>query len=260
MNQISIITICFNNLEELIKTCRSIETQEHKPYEHIIIDGSTNEDIKNYLATHTQPTYRKWLSEADKGISDAFNKGLMLATGNIIAYLNSGDIYYDNTILKLVQSTFIDNPSLQWVHGMLNMQRSGQWVLIGKPFEEKKVYRGMRSTFHPTMFVRKELFTTYSSFNLSYKIAMDYDFLVRIRHEKFAFINKPIVTFDPHGISNSRYVEGLQETRRAYETHVGRSWKLVLWQMRLKALHYLLSSPIGNFLYRLKKMLGKENW
>src|SRR5215210_2579347 len=99
---ITIITRCFNNLQELITTCSSIDRQTLKPYEHWIIDGSTNNEIKNYLLSNPLPDYRKWISEPDKGIADAFNKGLSRATGNIVNMLNSADYYVDETILQVV--------------------------------------------------------------------------------------------------------------------------------------------------------------
>ena len=78
MNRISIITICFNNLDDLKATCASVDGQTVHPYEHIIIDGSTKSDIKEFLENNPQPSYRKWLCERDKGISDAFNKGIRI--------------------------------------------------------------------------------------------------------------------------------------------------------------------------------------
>jgi len=91
MVRISIITICFNNLNELLLTLSSVDHQTHLPHEHIVIDGSTNPQIANYLNTHPQPDYRLWKSEPDEGISDAFNKGILKSTGDIIGTLNSGD-------------------------------------------------------------------------------------------------------------------------------------------------------------------------
>ena len=73
---ISIITICYNNLQELLTTLASVDRQSVTPYEHWIIDGSSDNEIKNYLQINIQPTYRKWISEKDNGIADAFNKGL----------------------------------------------------------------------------------------------------------------------------------------------------------------------------------------
>ncbi len=256
---ITIITICFNNLQELITTCTSVDKQLQKPNEHWIIDGSKNEQIKNYLTTTPQPIYRKWLSEPDKGIADAFNKGIKNASGDFIQFLNSGDVLYNEKVISIVQSTLQQNPTSKWLHGQLQMQRGGQQVIIGKPFEEKKVYRGMRSTFHPTMFVHQNLFKKYGNFNHQYKIAMDYDFLVRIRKEAFTFVAQPISIFDDTGVSSNNYITSLKEMKNVYESHCGKSLTVNLWQCRLKLLHTVLKTKFGKWLYSLKAKLKLEN-
>ncbi|MEP7323857.1 MAG: glycosyltransferase, partial [Saprospiraceae bacterium] len=216
MNRISIITICFNNRSELAKTIESIDSQTELPFEHWIIDGSTNSDINEYLNATPQPSYRYWLFERDQGISDAFNKGIQSSQGEIIQLLNSGDVLYDSSVLSVITQVFTTHPDITWCHGLINLFRGGHWVIIGKPFEPNKLYRGMRATFHPTMFVRKELFTSAGLFDLSLSIAMDYDLLIRIRKEPFHFVNIPIVSMDPGGISNSGYLDALKEIRKVY--------------------------------------------
>jgi glycosyltransferase involved in cell wall biosynthesis len=252
MPTIAIITICFNNIEELKATCQSVDMQDEKPYEHWIIDGSKNDTIKNYLQAIIQPSYRKWICEPDNGIADAFNKGIKNATGEYIQFLNSGDILYNEKILEKIQTTLVQNPTSKWLHGQLQMQRGGQRVIIGKPFDATKVYRGMRSTFHPTMFVHENLFAKYGNFSQSYKIAMDYDFLVRIRAEQFTFVAQPIAIFDDTGVSSNNYLASLKEMEIIYTSYCGKSFKLKVWQLRLKFLHYLLQTKVGNWLYWIK--------
>ena len=259
MLPISIITICFNNLEELIQTCASVDMQLLKPTEHIIIDGSTKPDIKNYLETTPQPPYRKWVCERDKGISDAFNKGILKATGDIDYILNSGDKMADETVLQRVTQTFEKDPSIMWCHGKLNLMRGGMWVAIGKPFERSKLYRGMRGTNHPTMYVRKELYEKHGLFDINFKYAMDYDFLCRIADEKFAFIDYPLATFDHTGVSSTGYLKAMHESYAGYRKYYGPSLKQTLWGWRLTILHYLLESSFGKFLFRMKVKMGKEN-
>jgi glycosyltransferase involved in cell wall biosynthesis len=259
MLRISIITICFNNLSDLIKTCTSVDSQELKPYEHIIIDGSTKPDIKNYLESTAQPAYRKWICERDKGISDAFNKGILKATGDIVYLLNSGDTIYDATVLAKVANTFQQNADITWCHGKLHLLRGGLWVDIGKPFEKDKLYRGMRGTLHPTMYVRKELYSKHGLYDVDLKMAMDYDFLCRIADEKFSFVDYPLATFDPTGVSTGNYLKAMKESFSQYRKYYGASVKQTLWGWRLTLLHYLLESSLGKLLYRAKVKLGKEN-
>ncbi len=259
MSTITVVTICFNNTADLIKSCQSVNEQIQPPFEHIIIDGSISSEIKKYLETNPQPQWRRWTCERDNGIADAFNKGIQQAKGEIIHLLNSGDIYFDNSILQKVTTQFIPTNNATWCHGQLHMKRGGTWVVIGKPFQKNKVYRGMRGTLHPTMFVTKALYTKYGLFDTALKIAMDYDFLLRIAKEPFTYLPFAIVTFDPHGVSSNTYLASLKENKSCYQKYYGNSFKLNVWQLRLKLLHYLLHSPIGNFLYRVKKGLGLEN-
>jgi len=257
--RISIITICYNNLQELITTCSSVDNQLVKPFEHWIIDGSDNGEIKSYLENTEHPPYRKWLCERDKGISDAFNKGILRSTGDIVNMLNSGDFYYDAHTLELVDRTFTLSIDAAWLHGKYELKRGGMWVIIGKAFSRKKLYRGMRSVSHQTMFIKRRLHDQYGLYDTHLKIAMDYDFLCRIGNEPFVFIEQPLIRFVPDGISETEYLNSLKELKSVYERYYGFSLKLQVWQIRLKLLHYLIKSPVGKWLYKIKVMLKLEN-
>jgi glycosyltransferase involved in cell wall biosynthesis len=259
MGSISIITICFNNLAELQTTCASVDAQVTPPFEHWIIDGSKTSDIRNWLEHHPQPDYRKWVCEPDRGIGDAFNKGVHRARGAWINMLNSGDRYFDAHVLATIQQTIAANPNIQWLHSRYQLQRGGIWVIIGKPFEAGKLYRGMRSLSHQSMFVRRALHDQYGLYDIQLRNAMDYDFVCRIAHEPLFFVDQALVVFAPGGATDQHYLRSLQETRQVYEKHFGFSWKLVVWQARLKSLYYIMKSPVGPALYRMKVKLKLEN-
>lgn len=258
-NRITVISICFNNLGELQDTLNSVDMQTAPPYEHWVIDGSTKDDIKNWLEGHPQPSYRKWICERDKGIADAFNKGVERATGDIIVMLNSADVFDNPHVLAQVQPAFEADSSLQWLHGKFTLLRGGIWVTIGKPFEKGKLYRGMRSVNHQTMYIKKEVYNKYGPYSMEFKIAMDYDYLCRISSEKNLFLNVPLAKFAPDGISSVQYLPSLVENKKVYTRHFGPSFKLTVWQWRLKLLYYLLNSPIGKWLYKWKVKLKLEN-
>ena len=260
MAEISIITICFNNLADLQKTCASVDAQLLQPQEHWVINGSTKPDIEEWLLNTPQPAYRKWINERDKGIADAFNKGVNKAGSEITHILNSGDIYASNDVLEAVAKVFDADPFLQWISGNIQMMRGGQPVVVGKPFDKNKLYRGMRSVSHPTWFVKKQVYGRIGLFSSEYKIAMDYDLMCRLGNEPYAYLDKVISIFDDSGISNNKYLDSLKENRKVYESHFGFSWKLVIWQLRLKLLYYLLETPFGKWLFSLKKKLGLENY
>lgn len=255
----SIITICFNNLEELKKTCRSVDIQTEYPLEHLIIDGSTGGEIREYLENTPQPHYRRWICERDNGISDAFNKGIQNASGTVTLLLNSGDTLYDKEVIQVVARAFAAHPEVMWIHGKMQTRRGGIWVAVGKPFDKRKLYRGMRGVFHPTMFVKRSLYLRYGYFDTGLKMAMDYDFLCRIAGEPSLFLPRPLTVFDPGGVSSTKYHEAMKEARAVYRKHFGYTVKQTLWGWRLGLLHFLLESGPGKLLYRLKVWIGLEN-
>lgn len=259
MIKISIITICFNNLEEVIKTCKSVDEQIAPPFEHLIINGSTNNEIENHFSDGII-SYRKILNETDNGIADAFNKGIKLAEGDIILLLNSGDCLYDKNVITIVSEKFERDKNLMWLHGKYKFKRNGIWVTLGKPFEKEKLYRGMRSISHQTMFVKKELYSKHGLYDGSYKIAMDFDFLARIRNEPFLFVPDILVVFNPGGISINQYHLSLKENTLVVEKYLGKSWKHKIWNVRLKTLYTIQNIPfLGKILYRIKVGLGLAN-
>jgi len=253
--KLSIITICFNNLKELIETCDSVDCQIEKPFEHIIINGSTNEQIKDWFQNQFDKNYRQIVNERDTGISDAFNKGILKAKGDVIHLLNSGDIYYDNSVIQFVAKKINELPSIKWVSGNIVLHRGGIWVNIGKPFDKRQVYKGMRATSHPTWFVKKEVYDRLGLYK-NYSIAMDYDMMCRIKEEPYAYINYTLIKFDNTGVSNSRYLDSLKQNIEVYESNFGYSLKSRLWQFRLKLLHLFLKTRLGKKAFSLKMKLN----
>lgn len=260
MHTISVITICFNNLADLQRTCASVDMQLSKPAEHWIINGSTGADIADWLNGTVQPAYRKWINEPDNGISDAFNKGIGVAGSAITHLLNAGDTYAAPDVLETVVKVFDKDPAVQWISGNIQVMRGGQLTIVGKPFDRQKLYRGMRSVSHPTWFVKKAVYGRIGSFSEEYKIAMDYDLMCRIAGEPYAYVDKLLVIFDDTGISSANYLRSLEETKKVYQSHFGSSLLLDLWQLRLKTLHYLLQTRLGKWLFGIKKKAGLENF
>lgn len=237
----------------------SVEKQSTPPFEHIIVDGSSTTDIRNYLEKKALPSYVKWISEKDNGIADAFNKGVKLSSGDIVNMLNSGDCYQSTEVLRHVTTTFSSSASLMWVHSKYQMERAGKVVTLGKPFEPRKLYRGMRSLCHQTMFVKKLLHEKYGLYNPAYSISMDYDFVCRIYNEPFIFIGETWIKMAPGGISTAHYLKSLEQSKRVYQSHFGKSLLLNLWQLRLKLLFHLLQTKTGKVLFNIKRRLGMEN-
>lgn len=249
---LSVVTICFNNLTDLISTCRSVDEQTVLPDEHLIIDGSANEEILHWLEQNPQPAYRRWIHERDKGISDAFNKGIAHANHSIIHLLNSGDKYANKTAIETVLKVFAGDTSLMWLHGRYIQHRGGIDATSGVPFDKNALWKGMRTVAHPTMFIKKEVYDRYGMYNTDYKIAMDYDMLVRMRKEKFRFIPDTLVYFAPGGASDVQFKKGLKEVNTIYRQQIGYSWKQWLWQGRQRLLQLFMLTELGRKWYRTK--------
>ncbi len=250
--KLSIITICFNNLHEVIKTCDSVDRQIEKPFEHIIINGSTTDEIKEWFNGNNKLAYRTIINERDAGISDAFNKGIVKSKGDVIHLLNSGDIYFDENVIHVVLKSFKEYPISTWVSGNIILHRAGRWVNVGKPFDKKQVYKGMRAISHPTWFVKKEVYNRIGLYK-NYKIAMDYDMMCRIKEEPYTYINYTLIKFDNTGISSLSYLDSLKQNIEVYEANFGYSLKSRLWQFRQKLLHHFLQTRLGKKVFSLKR-------
>jgi glycosyltransferase involved in cell wall biosynthesis len=239
-------------LADLKATCSSVDGQITKPFEHIIINGSSTSEIKQWLDEHPGPSYRKVINEKDEGISDAFNKGIEKSQGDLIHILNSGDLYYNEKIVSLILKIFNDNNNLSWVSGNIKIKRAGIWVLIGVPFDKKQLYKGMRAISHPTWVLKKDVYNKIGLYSKVYKIGMDYDLLCRLKNETYAYINEPLVHFDDNGISTNDYKKSLKENILIFESNFGYSLKSRVWQLRLFFFDLILKTNFGKWLYKIK--------
>lgn len=255
-----IVTICFNNTEEVQRTCLSVDAQTRKPDEHWIINGSTAPAVANLFADQPIPAYRKVINERDQGISDAFNKGIRLAGEGMIQLLNSGDELLHEKVLEMIDDFLGHHPNSDWITGKIVLRRAGHWVEVGKPFEGEKLYRGMRSVAHPSWWVSKQTYSRVGGYRSEYKIAMDYDMMCRLANSSYAFYPFAAVRFDDSGISSRQYLASLEENKKVFVSHFGSSFLLNIWQFRLRALHHILETRVGQWLFQLKRKLGGENW
>lgn len=216
----------------------SVDRQRHLPDEHWIIDGSSDAAIQRMLQTEPQPLYRRWNSEPDGGISDAFNKGVRRCTGDIVHILNSGDYYPDPEVLSAVVAAFTEHPERQWIHGQYYQYTGGRWRLTGAPMKRRQLYRGMAKIGHPTMFVRRTLYERYGLFRTDYRYAMDYDFLLRIAGEHYAWLKRPLSVFTPGGASQGsrQALRAFDESQRAYRERIGGDRRLPLRRLQVRCM------------------------
>jgi glycosyltransferase len=205
--RVSIITVCYNSENFLSDTIRSVLAQTHPDIEYIIVDGQSEDNTVEIIKSFG-PKITKWISEPDKGLYDALNKGIALATGDLVGFLHSDDIFADNNVIeKVVESMahvkadavygdirFVDQINVQ---KLLTNRKSGKYHLW-------KLYLGW-SPPHPTFYMKRELYLKYGAFDLSFEIAADYDSLLRylVRHKiRTTYLPYVMVKMRVGGVSN----------------------------------------------------------
>jgi glycosyltransferase involved in cell wall biosynthesis len=198
---ISIITVSFNSVDTIEQTILSVIDQDFKDYEYIIIDGgSTDGTIDIIKRYHNQISL--WISEPDRGIYDAMNKGLNLAQGKFISLLNSDDWFEQNS-LNYVANSYQLTPNVDIFHGLLKFIDINDEPdsIIGH--YSSYLNKGMIE--HPTCFIKKDLYDRVGLFDLNYKSASDYDWMLRASRAgaKFLFIPKIFTNFRRGGMSSS---------------------------------------------------------
>lgn len=180
--KVTIITVVFNN-EKFIEDCiNSVLNQNYKDIEYIVIDGKSTDGTMSIIDKYRNKI-NTIISEKDKGMYDALNKGLKLASGDIIGLLHSDDTFYGNDVIEKIVHAFEEN-DINALHGDLiyvHKEQPEKIVRFWKStdFSIQKLKNGWMPP-HPTLFLRKELLTFVPSFQLHYKIAADYDFMLRV--------------------------------------------------------------------------------
>lgn len=204
MIKVSVITVNYNSKEGLKKTIRSVTKQSYRNIEHIIIDGDSNDGSKNLLKKNDQITY---ISESDDGIYDAMNKGIKLATGDIIGFLNAGDIFFNDKVVEDISSLFNDQ-HIQGVYGDLIYVNSNNKIVrrwCPGEFIKDSFKKGWHPP-HPSVYVRKEILKNMAGFRLDFKICADFEMMLRLFEKKnliWKYCNYPLVIFDNSGLSSS---------------------------------------------------------
>jgi len=207
--KISIITATYNSAATVKDTLTCIRDQDYPDVEHIIVDGRSTDGTLSLVSGF--PHVAKIISEKDQGIYDAMNKGISLATGEVVGILNSDDIYVDPGVLSIVAAAFADPAvmttyaDLQYVHPA-DMNKIIRTWKTG-PFNRKNFYYGWMPP-HPTFFVRRQIYDQVGLFNSSLRSAADYELMLRVllKHGfSTHYIPLVIVKMRAGGMSNASF-------------------------------------------------------
>lgn len=211
--KISIITVCLNRVNTIEKTIQSVIDQNYDEMEYIIIDGKSSDGTVDIIRKYeSYLTY--WVSEADEGIYDAMNKGLAKSTGEIIAFLNSDDWYEKNTLAKV--NSYFEQYNPMILAGRVNTLQKGKWTkYIGALESDKENIRMAMIYKQPAMFVRREVFDRIAGFNTCYKIAADFEWMLRVHDSDMRImrVEDAFTNFSSTGVSNTDMDLTVREAR-----------------------------------------------
>ena len=235
MNFFSIISICFNNLDELKYTYDSIKSQSCVDYEWIVIDGNSQDGTKDWLAK-TNPT--KWVSEKDNGIYDAMNKGIDMANGKYLIFMNSGDGFASNTVLEETKKEVQVNGFPGFVYGdSIDISENDQ-EFYRKAKNHKKNWMGM-ITQHQAMFFSKESIND-KKYSLKYPLSGDYAFISEIlgglKEKDILQLEFPICKFSMGGANEEYRFKAIKEDYSIRDKIINLT---AITNLSLYSLHYI---------------------
>ena len=228
--KISIITITYNSVKTLQRALDSVQNQTYSDIEHILVDGAstdgTREMIEAYAAAHPNI---KWVSEKDSGIYNAINKGLRMATGDIVGFLHSDDVYYNtDSIAQIAMAFTISHADV--VYSDLQYCRADKVVRRWKsnPFHPSTLKYGWMPP-HPTMFCRRSVYEQVGTYDERFRISADYDMVLRIFHAprsyRVYYVPEVLVSMELGGASNrnlqARWAKTREDYRVVKKNHIG---------------------------------------
>ncbi len=242
--KLSIITSCYNSAATIRDTLESVARQDYSDIEHIIVDGGSEDDTLAIVSEFTHVA--KVVSEKDRGIYDAMNKGIAIATGDIIGILNSDDFYTGPGVISVVVRQ-MEQSGADTLYADLDYVSSTDKTKVVRSWRAgsyavRKFYYGWMPP-HPTFFVRKYIYERYGTFNLSLRSAADYEIMLRflVRQDvTTTYLNKTIVQMRAGGQSNASITNRLRanaEDRKAWQINKLRPYLFTTFLKPVRKIH-----------------------
>ena len=194
--KISIITVCFNSEDTIRDTIESVLSQTHPDIEYIIVDGASSDNTLSIIQEY-QDQISKVVSEPDKGIYDAMNKGIQLATGHFVGILNSDDVFFDQDTIKGLVDFFRSNPELDGAYADLVYVQRDRLDKVSRYYTSRN-FHPWQIRFglifpHPTLYVKPELFRKLGYYRLDYRVAADFEMMARLITNGVNLARNPLV-------------------------------------------------------------------
>lgn len=204
--KITVITVCRNAEDTIEGTLQSVRSQRYPNVEHLVIDGGSKDGTLDVVKRH-RDRIAKCISEPDRGIYDAMNKGIGLATGDVIGFLNADDLYAHGDVLSRVADA-ITNSHVDALFGDAEFFDSNDPQRVIRRYRSRR-FRPDRIGWgwmpaHPTLFLKRQVFERYGSFRIDYRIAGDFELVARIFHDntlRYRYLPEIMVRMRAGGIS-----------------------------------------------------------
>jgi len=219
--KVSIITVTYNSERYLEDCIQSVMRQSYKNIEHIVVDGKSKDNTVGIIRKYNHHLAR-WISETDRGIYDAINKGIKMATGDIIGILNSDDMYDSTTVIEQIVKCFNEH-EVDAVYGDLDYVAADDTSKViriwrGRPFKRSRFRYGWMPA-HPTFYIKRSLIEKYGLYENHYYTAADYEFMARYLYKNRVnahYLPMLIVKMRMGGASNRSLFQRLRANRRDY--------------------------------------------
>jgi glycosyltransferase involved in cell wall biosynthesis len=236
--KITVITVTYNSSSTIRDTLESVKNQDCSNIEHIIIDGASTDATVSIAKTY--PSVSRIISEPDKGIYDAMNKGIALAEGDVIGILNSDDVFASDTILSKIRAIFEDS-TIDTVYGNIIFFKTGEENNVLRHWRTKPYYNRFFEDGevppHPALFVRKKVYDAIGLYDADFKICADHEFMLRMlkfKGYKSFFVDETLVKMRIGGVSTNgwrSYWITTWELKKAWEMN-GQPYPFRLYFLR----------------------------
>lgn len=245
--KVSVITVCYNRKATIGQSIESVLDQDYHDVEYIIVDGNSSDGTKNIIKSYSDKI-TKYISEPDNGMYDAINKGLGMATGDIIGLMHSDDVFYDTAVISKIVEVFKNHPNTDAIYGNgIYVTNDDEQKIVRNRIGGEYDYKRLKSGWlplHPTVYIRKSIIDKYGKYNLNFKIASDTEFLLRylFKHKiNMTYLNVYIVKMRMGGLSTNykRAFEVLKEDYNIYKFHQISGIRVVFQKKILALLQYV---------------------
>lgn len=245
--KVSVITVCYNRKATIGQSIKSVLDQDYPDVEYIIVDGNSSDGTKDIIKSYSDKI-TKYISESDNGMYDAINKGLGMATGDIVGLMHSDDVFYDTTVISKIVEVFKNNPNTDAIYGNgIYVTNDDEQKIVRNRIGGEYDYKRLKSGWlplHPTVYIKKTIIDKYGNYNLNFKIASDTEFLLRYLFKykiSITYLNTYIVKMRMGGLSTNykRVLEVLKEDYNIYKFHQISGIKVVFQKKILALIQYV---------------------